>query len=173
MIAPSDKLLDSIESLLINGNATYGIPAVLPASGGFLVFRSDAPVSAPPPMVIVAQVGPAKERHVQTCGIWEMPMAVKLIFDRNGTLGQTESQIAEYIKTVSQDVEAVLTMPLLVDPLLPNGAQSTAEQRLSTTQIYVWELTGAEVKEDVEMEGDPSCEIIFTAVCAHKQQVIS
>lgn len=172
MIAPTEKIIDSIESLLINGNATYGIPAVLPVSGGFLVYRGDAAVTAPPPMAIIAQAGAAKERHNQTSGIWEIPMAVRLIFDRNGTLGQTEAQIEAYIKTLSDDVEAVLTMRLLINPITPTAGQSSPEQRLSNANVYVWDLTGVEVEQDAEMDGDPVCEIRFTCVCAHKQEVI-
>lgn len=172
MIAPASKLIDSIENLLINGNATYGIPAVLPISGCFLVYRGDAAITAPPPMAIIAQASAAKERHNQTSGIWEIPMAVKLIFDRNGTLGQTEDQIGAYIKSISDDVEAVLTMRLLIDPIIPSTGQSSPEQRLSNTNVYVWDLTEVTVEQDTEMDGDPSCEIRFTCVCAHKQEVI-
>lgn len=172
MIAPTEKIIDSIESLLTVGNSAYGIPAVLPTSGGFLVYRGDAAVTAPPPMAIISQIGPSKERHNQTSGIWEIPMAVRLIFDRNGTIGQTEAQIDAFIKTISDDVEAALTMRLLIDPLVPATGQSSPEQRLSNTQVYVWDLTGVEVEQDSEMDGDPTCEIRFTCVCAHKQEVI-
>jgi hypothetical protein len=173
MIAPAEQLTDSIHALLTEGVAAYGLPAVFPPDGGIAVYRGDTMVETPIPHVAIYQAGPAKERHVQGSGLWEIPMGAKLILDRNGdAINQSAEDVAADMRTLSGDMEAVLTMALLVDSGDPEGASSTPEQRLTTATLHAWEVYDVEVSADTEAEGDPSCEVNFTVFCGHAGQVI-
>lgn len=172
MTSPVDQLLSAMETLLLNGSATYNLPATFPANSAIQVFRSDAPVSAPLPLLALCQAGPCKERHLQGSGLWEIPVSARLVLDRNGTLGNTADQIEASIRSFSDDMEAILTMPLRLDQNNEAAGFSTPEQRLTTALIQVWEIYDVSVEADTELEGDPVCEVKFTAFCCHKGKVI-
>ena len=172
MISPVDQLLSAMETLLVTGNSTYNIPATFPANSAIQVFRSDAPVTAALPLLALCQDGPCKERHLQGSGLWEIPVSARLVLDRNGTLGNTAGQIEASIRSFSDDMEAVLTMPLRLDPNNEAAGFSTPEQRLTTALIQVWEISDVSVEADTELEGDPVCEVKFTAFCCHADKVI-
>jgi hypothetical protein len=172
MISPVDQLLSAMETLLVTGNSTYNIPATFPTSSAIQVFRSDAPVTAALPLLALCQDGPCKERHLQGSGLWEIPVSARLVLDRNGTLGNTADQIEASIRSFSDDMEAVLTMPLRLDPNNEAAGFSTPEQRLTTASIQVWEISDVSVEADTELEGDPVCEVKFTAFCCHADKVI-
>jgi hypothetical protein len=172
MTSPVDQLLSAMETLLLNGSATYNLPATFPANSAIQVFRSDAPVSAPLPLLALCQAGPCKERHLQGSGLWEIPVSARLVLDRNGTLGNTADQIEASIRSFSDDMEAILTMPLRLDQNNEAAGFSTPEQRLTTSLIQVWEIYDVSVEADTELEGDPVCEVKFTAFCCHKGKVI-
>ena len=172
MTSPVDQLLSAMEALLVDGNVTYGIPAVFPASAAIQVFRSDAPVSAPLPLLALCQDGPCKERHLQGSGLWEIPVSARLVLDRCGILGDTPEEIAASIRSYSDDMEAVLTMPLRLDENNEAAGVSTPEQRLTTSDVHVWEISEVSVEADTELEGDPVCEVKFTAFCCHAGKVI-
>ena len=170
MTSPVDHLLSSMEDLLTTGAtwvdlSLFGNPVV--------VYRGDAPVEAPVPLLAIGQAGACKERHVQGSGLWEIPVFARLVLDRNGLLGDTEAEIAASIKSYADDMEAILTLPLLIDPDEPDGAFSTPEQRLTTDDIHVWEISEVEIDADTEMDGDPVCEVRFTAFCAHADKVVT
>jgi len=172
MTSPVDQLLSAMETLLLNGSATYNLPATFPANSAIQVFRSDAPVSAPLPLLALCQAGPCKERHLQGSGLWEIPVSARLVLDRNGTLGNTADQIEASIRSFSDDMEAILTMPLRINVNNEAAGFSTPEQRLTTSLIQVWEIYDVSVEADTELEGDPVCEVKFTAFCCHKGKVI-
>ena len=172
MTSPVDQLLSAMETLLLNGSATYNLPATFPSNSAIQVFRSDAPVSAPLPLLALCQAGPCKERHLQGSGLWEIPVSARLVLDRNGTLGNTADQIEASIRSFSDDMEAILTMPLRINVNNEAAGFSTPEQRLTTSLIQVWEIYDVSVEADTELEGDPVCEVKFTAFCCHKGKVI-
>ena len=173
MITPIEELLDSIHTMLTAGVAAYGLPAVLPVAGGIAVYRGDTLVSTPIPHCVIYQAGPAKERHKQGSGLWEIPVGAKLIMDRNGrVIGQSAADVAADIRTISEDIEAVLTQDLLITSGNQDGGSSTPEQRLTTAAIHVWEVSDVEVMADTEAEGDPSCEINLTVFCTQTARVI-
>jgi hypothetical protein len=172
MTSPVDQLLSAMETLLLNGSAIYNLPATFPANSAIQVFRSDAPVSAPLPLLALCQAGPCKERHLQGSGLWEIPVSARLVLDRNGTLGNTADQIEASIRSFSDDMEAILTMPLRINVNNEAAGFSTPEQRLTTSLIQVWEIYDVSVEADTELEGDPVCEVKFTAFCCHKGKVI-
>ena len=168
MTSPIDQLLNSMESLLSTGAGWVTLGLFDPD----LIYRGDAPVELPTPHLAIAQDGACKERHKQGSGLWEVPVFARLTLDRNGILGDTEAEIAASIKSYADDMEALLTMPLLIDPEDENAGISTPEERLTTADIHVWELSNVEVDADTEMDGDPVCEVRFTAFCTHAANVI-
>ena len=168
MTSPIDPLLDSMETLLTTGSGFVEL-------GLFdtdMIYRGDAPVDLPTPHLAIAQDGPCKERHKQGSGLWEVPVFARLTLDRNGDLGDTEAEIAASVKSFADDMEALLTMPLLLDPDDEDAGISTPEERLTTEAIHVWEISNVEVDADTEIDGDPVCEIRFTAFCAHTATII-
>ena len=169
MTSPVDQLLSAIEDLLSTGAGwiTLGL-----FDDDVLIYRGDAPVELPTPHVAIAQAGPCKERHVQGSGLWEIPVSARLVLDRNGLLGDTEAEIAASIKSYADDLEAILTLPLLIDPDDGDAGTSTPEQRLTNSDIHVWKISEVEVDADTEMDGDPVCEVRFTAFCAHESKII-
>ena len=162
-----------METLLLEGSTTYGIPATFPTTGPFSIYRGDAPISAPGQMVALCQAGPVKERHKQGSGLWEIPVSARVVFDRNGQIGDTEEEITASIKSYADDLEAVLTMSLLIDSADAGAGSSTPEQRLTTALVHVWELSEVTVEADTEMEGDPVCEVQFTAFCCHAGMIVT
>ena len=172
MTSPVDQLLSAMETLLLNGSTAYNLPATFPPSSAIQVFRSDAPVSAPLPLLALCQAGPCKERHLQGSGLWEIPVSARLVLDRNGTLGNTADQIEASIRSYSDDMEAILTMPLRINVNNESAGFSTPEQRLTTASLHVWEIFDVSVEADTELEGDPVCEVKFTAFCCHEGKVI-
>lgn len=173
MIAPVEQLLNSMETLLTEGSDTYGLPGLFPSDGSIRVFRGDSLVATPVPHCALYQAGPAKERHKQGSGLWEIPMGAKLIMDRNGLdIGDSAADAAADIRTFSGDMEAILTADLLINSADPGDGQSTPEQRLTTSEIHVWEISDVEVVADTEAEGDPSCEVNFTAFCTYAERII-
>ena len=166
MNAPVSHLLASVATLLADGSTTYGIPAAFVAADGIPVYRGDQPLTIDPPFVQVCQAGPAKERHVQGSGLWEIPVSAKLIVDRNGGVGDSEADVEESFRALSDELEGVLTR------LLTGDVESTPEQRLTNAEVHVWAISNVEVAEDKEMDGDPSCEVTFTAFCSYAERII-
>ncbi len=173
MIAPVEQLLNSIEALLTTGVDAYGLPALFPTDGPIPVFRGDSLVTTPVPHCIIYQAGPCKERHKQGSGLWEIPMGAKLIMDRNGLdIGDSADDVAADIRTYAGDLESILTSELLMESGNPGAGSSLPEQRLTTDEIHVWEISDVEVMADTEAEGDPSCEVNFTAFCTYAERII-
>lgn len=172
MTSPVDYLLTQMEELLVNGSVDYNIPAPFPTSGTIPVYRGDAPVTMGLPLLALCQDGPCKERHVQGSGLWEIPVSARLVLDRNGILGDTPEEIAASIRSYSDDMEAILTMPLRLDENDESAGFSTPEQRLSSDDVHVWEISEVSIEADTELEGDPVCEVKFTAFCCHAERVI-
>ena len=172
MTSPVDYLLSQMEELLVNGSVDYGIPAVFPTSGDIPVYRGDAPLTMPLPVLALCQDGACKERHLQGSGLWEIPVSARLALDRNGTLGDTPAEVAASIRSYADDLEAVLTMKLRLDDTDESAGFSTPEERLSSDDVHVWEISEVSIEADTELEGDPVCEVKFTAFCCHAGKVI-
>lgn len=170
MTSPVDYLLAAMEDLLTTGAGWVDLQLF---GDGITVYRGDAPVEAPVPLLAIGQAGPCRERHNQGSGMWEIPVSARLVLDRNGGLGDTEAEIAASVRSYADDLEAILTLPLLIDPEEPDGAFSTPDQRLTTDDLHVWDITEVEVDADTEMEGDPVCEVRFTAFCAHAAKIVT
>ncbi len=168
MTSPVDPLLSSMETLLSTGAGWITLGLFDPD----LIYRGDAPVELPTPHLALCQAGPCKERHVQGRGLWEIPVSARLVLDRNGDLGDTPAEI-EASKSYADDLEAILTMNLRTDPDDEDAGFSTPEERLTDDDIHVWEIFDVEVDADTEMDGDPVCEVKFTAFCTHKSLIIS
>jgi hypothetical protein len=100
-------------------------------------------------------------------------MGAKLIMDRNGrTIGQSAADVAADVRSYSGDMESIFSSDLLINAVDPSDGQSTPEQRLTTEEIHVWEISDVEVMADTEAEGDPSCEVNFTAFCTYAGRII-
>lgn len=167
MTAPVPQLLSSIETLLTTGSGWI-------SEGLFdadWIYRGEALVEVTPPMVIIAQAGPAKERHVQGIGLWEIPVTVRYIMSRNGDDGDTPTDVEDAFRAYGDDLEGFLTLPLLIDPDDVDAGQSTPEERMSDDDIHVWEISDVEVNSDTELEGDPVAEVTFTAFCCHASKL--
>lgn len=169
MTSPLAPLLASIESLLKHGRDSYGIPATFE---DIPVYRGDQLDSVNTPFVQISQDGPAKERHVKGSGVWEIPISVRLVLDANGDLGDSPQEIEESIRAYADDLEAVLTRNLRLNPMDEADGYSTPEERLVTDALHVWEIIEVEVSVDTEMDDDPVCEVTFTAVCSHAATII-
>ncbi len=172
MTSPADQLLSAMETLLYSGREDYGIPATFGAASGIPIYRGDTPTELPTPNLGLSQAGACKERHVQGSGLWEVPVSARLVLDRNGALGETEAEIAASIRSYADDLEAVLTLKLRIDADDEDAGFSTPEQRLTNDDIHIWEIFDVEIEADNEMDGDPVCEVKFTAFCAHAGLII-
>ena len=168
MTSPVDPLLTSLETLLTTGSGWLALGLFDPD----WIYRGDAPVELPTPHLALCQNGACKERHKQGSGLWEVPVSVRLVLDRNGILGDTPEEIEESIRSYADDMEAILTMNLRLDPDDEEAGFSTPEERMTDESIHVWEIFGVEVEADTETDGDPVCEIKFTAFCAHAALII-
>ena len=91
----------------------------------------------------------------------------RLVLDRDGALGDTPQEVADSVRAYADDLEAALTMELLLDPEAPEAGTSTAEQRLTTDSLHVWKVFDVEVDADTELDGDPVCVVRFTAFCQY------
>ncbi len=168
MTAPVDQLLSSIQALL-STDLGFGIPVIFPTAGEIQIFRGDEPEEYEVGNVVVYQDGAAKERHkLSKC--WDIPVKVSVTIDRSGSLGDTPQEVAESIRSYADDIEAVLTMNLLIEAGEPEF--TTAPQRLSNDDLYVWDIFNVEVAADDTISDHPSCEVSFTVFCSHDSNVI-
>lgn len=168
MTSPVDHLITSIQ-VLLSTDLGFGIPVIFPPDGDIQIFRGDVPDEFQSGNVVITQDGPAKERH-KLSRTWDIPVKVSVCLPRGGELGDTPEEVAETIRSYADDIEAVLTMPLLIETGEPE--YTTAAQRLSNADLYVWDVFNVEVAADDSMDGNPMCEVSFTVHCAHDSTVI-
>ena len=166
MTAPIKQLLNAIKALLTEGHATYNPPVLFPETGEIRVYRGDVDCQLEAPFCHISQIGPAKERHEANSGLWEIPVSARMVI-----LSKDDNQTAEEHDTIlddyATDLEGVLSHILYNDPDDHPAGSNLPQERLSTTEVQVWDVYDVQVEQDVEDSGDLVIEVKFTCFCGY------